>query len=121
MSKGECAHYWFTGLEEVRAEEEMMKLRKSSLRLLNMSLLHEAMSKVMGQLYGCRSTNAEVSKSGGRNWRCFYVIELLPCSRGKDMSGVKHAVALRPACTWCLTMMEGIWNPRCWKTGPCYR
>lgn len=46
-NRGECVYYWFSGKEEVHAEEGMMPLEQSSLRQLKIGLQHEAVSEVM--------------------------------------------------------------------------
>lgn len=73
-SRGNCAHYWFTDTEEVYAEEEIMLLGQGFLRQLKICLLEDAISEMMGPLYGCRSTICEVIERGERKWGCFQVI-----------------------------------------------
>lgn len=74
--RGESAHYSFTAIEVVLAEDAMMRLEQSTLKELKMGFVQEAMSEVMEPLYGCGSMGLEVRESGGRKWGCFPVIVL---------------------------------------------
>lgn len=48
-----------------------MPLQPSTLRLFKLGLLHEALFEVMGLLYGCESSNFDVSKGGEGNRATF--------------------------------------------------
>lgn len=48
----ECAQFWFTGTEEVHAEEEMMPVGQNILKQLKMVLLHTTISEVRGLCIG---------------------------------------------------------------------
>lgn len=71
---GKSARYLFIGTEEVHGEERMMPLGHRSLSPVNMDVLYKTMCEVMGLLYRCGSTRAEVCQSRGRKWGCFLVI-----------------------------------------------
>lgn len=71
-----------------------------------------------GLLSGCRSTSLGVKERRGIKWGCFPVIVSYYCSvpDGKDMSVAKHGAVERTPYTWCMTMMDGIWNLWCSRT-----
>lgn len=87
--RGEWAHCWFTGMEEVHAEEWMVPLGQSTMRQLKIGLLHDAISEVLQPPYGARRTSFEVCKSWGRKMGGFPVMLLYFCDvpEERDMLG----------------------------------
>lgn len=85
-------------------EEEMMHLRMSTLRQLEIGLLHEA-TDVVAQV-------SDDTESGGREQGCFSVSLSNCCDfqEGKHISGVRHRMAGRVRYIRCQIAMNGNQN-----------
>lgn len=61
-------------------------------------------------LYGWEITCFQENKSRAGKWGCFPIVDSCCCNiqKGKDISEVKHGVAVCAQCIWCMKEMKGI-------------
>lgn len=86
----------------------MLSLGQSTPRQLKMGLQHKVMSKGMGPLYKSGQARYGVSESMGRGRGCFPVMVSYCCyiPEVKDMSRVRHGVAVHAPCIQRLMTMR---------------
>lgn len=106
----EVSVYRFTSLETVPLEDGARVVGKVMERERRMRMIYRAMKMVVWPLEKYERSGFQVKTREGLEWKCVPLLVSYCCdiSEGKDISAVRHGVAVRRPCVRCMVTGEDI-------------